>query len=97
MRTRHGKITIGISGLDRIEEPVPSTNLFEKVGRFIEMQGRAFGQYMEKKTAEWAAGVPQDAKVYGMAGEVHGRYPQERYAAMRQASVGGYNADRHGL
>ena len=99
VRTRHGKITIGISGLDRLEEPVQSENLFEKVGRFIETQGKALGQYVEKKTQEWAAGVPQhqDAKGYGQAGDVQGRYPHDRYAALRQASVGGSNADRHGF
>ncbi|PIL30429.1 hypothetical protein GSI_07616 [Ganoderma sinense ZZ0214-1] len=101
VRTRHGKITIGISGLDRLEEPVQAGSIFEKVGRFLEMQGKAFGQYVEKKTQEWAAGMPADAKLYGQPPEAaQGRYPQERYAtAMRQGSVGsaGPGAERHGL
>ena len=99
VRTQHGKITIGISGLDRIEEPVQSGGLFEKVGRFFETQGKAFGQYVEnqarmieKKTQEWAAG--QEAKAYAQAVDTQGRYPHERYVAMRQASVGGCGTER---
>ncbi|KAI1791911.1 hypothetical protein LXA43DRAFT_945010 [Ganoderma leucocontextum] len=104
VRTRHGKITLGISGLDRLEEPVQTGNLFEKVGRFLETQGKALGQYVEKKTQEWAAGAGappnhQDAKAYGHWGvdAQPGRYPADRYAAMRQASVGSGSAERHGL
>ncbi|KAM5541435.1 hypothetical protein V8D89_004989 [Ganoderma adspersum] len=89
VRTRHGKITIGISGLDTLEEPVQSGSLFEKVGRFLETQGKALGQYVEKKTQEW------ESKAYAQAAEAQGRFPHERYAAIRQASVGSCGAERH--
>ncbi|TBU27892.1 hypothetical protein BD311DRAFT_865833 [Dichomitus squalens] len=41
------KTTIGISGQDKLKEPLEGPTLLEKVGRFFETQGRAFGQYME--------------------------------------------------
>ena len=46
----------------------------------------------EKKTQEWAAG--QEAKAYAQAVDAQGRYPHERYVAMRQASVGVCGTER---
>ncbi len=95
VRTRHGRITIGISGLDVLEEPAQNGGVFEKVGRFLEMQGKALGEYVEKKTQEWAASAQQDAK--RVADMQAGRYPHERYDAMRrQGSVGNASAERCG-
>ncbi|TBU51614.1 hypothetical protein BD310DRAFT_328006 [Dichomitus squalens] len=93
VRTRHGKITIGISGLDKIEEPLEGSNLFEKVGRFFETQGRAFGQYMEtqarlieKRAQEWAGNVNTGNEYHdGKGPEVPGRFPYERYESASQA------------
>ena len=50
VRTRHARITVGISGLDAEEEPRGGRGLFETLGRFMEMQGRAIGQYVEDRT-----------------------------------------------
>ncbi|KAI0364671.1 hypothetical protein BV20DRAFT_974149 [Pilatotrama ljubarskyi] len=44
VRTRHGRITIGISGLDKVEESSTGGNLFQKLGELIETGGKALGQ-----------------------------------------------------
>ena len=50
MRTRAGKIVIGISGLDVEEEPrAGGGGLFQTLGRLLEFQGRAVGQYVEER------------------------------------------------
>ena len=95
VRTRHGRITIGISGLDKIEEPLPGGNIFEKVGKFFETQGRAFGQYMEsqakiieRKAQGWAASVNTGNEYHdGKGPDVPGRFPFERYEAASQAGA----------
>ncbi|KAI0351354.1 hypothetical protein OH77DRAFT_1429903 [Trametes cingulata] len=50
VRTRHGRITVGISGLDKVEESAGG-NLFQKLGELIESGGKAFGQYVEAHAA----------------------------------------------
>ncbi|KAI0730514.1 hypothetical protein C8Q76DRAFT_597263, partial [Earliella scabrosa] len=47
VRTKHGKVLVGISGLDRVEEPAPVGGFFKALGRLFETQGKAFGQYVE--------------------------------------------------
>ncbi|RPD57217.1 hypothetical protein L226DRAFT_572568 [Lentinus tigrinus ALCF2SS1-7] len=49
VRTKHGKIIVGISGADKLEEPAPAGGLFKAIGRLFESQGRAFGQYVESQ------------------------------------------------
>ena len=46
VRTTHGKIVVGISGLDRFEEAPNAGGLFKALGRLFESQGKAFGQYV---------------------------------------------------
>ncbi|KAH9939050.1 uncharacterized protein BXZ73DRAFT_99731 [Epithele typhae] len=47
VRSKHGKILIGISGVDREPEAARGGGLFETLGRILESQGAAFGTYVE--------------------------------------------------
>ncbi|KAL1940865.1 hypothetical protein VTO73DRAFT_7906 [Trametes versicolor] len=51
VRTRHGRITVGISGLDRVEETQIAGGLFKRLGELLEVGGRALGQYVEAHAA----------------------------------------------
>ncbi|KAI0832046.1 hypothetical protein BC628DRAFT_1351355 [Trametes gibbosa] len=51
VRTRHGRVIIGISGLDHVEEPPNGGGLFKRLGDLIELGGRALGQYVEQHAA----------------------------------------------
>ncbi|KAI0640735.1 hypothetical protein C8Q79DRAFT_1014974 [Trametes meyenii] len=71
VRTRHGRVVVGISGLDRVEDAPAGAGLLKKIGELLELGGRAFGQYLEthastieKKLTERSAQISQhlDAK-----------------------------------
>ena len=47
VRTRHGRIIVGISGLDRIEDATVNGNLFQKLGELFEVGGKLLGRYVE--------------------------------------------------
>ncbi|KAI0652902.1 hypothetical protein C8Q70DRAFT_929012 [Cubamyces menziesii] len=47
VRTRHGRIIVGISGLDRIEDAAVNGNLFQKLGELFEVGGKLLGRYVE--------------------------------------------------
>ncbi|CDO69684.1 hypothetical protein BN946_scf184851.g72 [Trametes cinnabarina] len=49
VRTRHGRIVVGVSGVDRIEDAQGGDGLFKKLGEILELGGRAFGQYVETR------------------------------------------------
>ncbi|KAH9857321.1 hypothetical protein C2E23DRAFT_900521 [Lenzites betulinus] len=51
VRTRHGRIVVGISGLDRVEEAPVGAGLFKRLGDLLELGGRALGQYVEQHAA----------------------------------------------
>ncbi|KAH9944946.1 uncharacterized protein BXZ73DRAFT_86552 [Epithele typhae] len=54
VRSKHGKILIGISGVDREPEAARGGGLFETLGRILESQGAAFGTYVaEGRRASW--------------------------------------------
>ncbi|KAI0676127.1 hypothetical protein C8Q78DRAFT_1104596 [Trametes maxima] len=66
VRTRHGRVIVGISGLDRVEDAPAAAGLLKKIGELLELGGRAFGQYLEthastieKKLAERSAQISQ--------------------------------------
>lgn len=67
VRTRMAKIIVGISGLDRVDEPPPAVGLFQTLGRLFETQGKAFGQYMEAQAKSLE-------KTMSGRGEVLGRF-----------------------
>ncbi|KAH9893585.1 hypothetical protein C8Q73DRAFT_539090 [Cubamyces lactineus] len=46
-RTRHGRIIVGISGLDRIEDAAVNASLFQKLGELFEVGGKLLGRYVE--------------------------------------------------
>ncbi|OSD04908.1 hypothetical protein PYCCODRAFT_1433245 [Trametes coccinea BRFM310] len=51
-RTRHGRVVVGISGIDRMEDAPIGDGIFKKLGEFIELGGRAFGQYIEERARQ---------------------------------------------
>ncbi|RDX51377.1 hypothetical protein OH76DRAFT_1347395, partial [Lentinus brumalis] len=53
VRTKHGKVIIGVSGLDRLEESVPGGGFFKAIGKLFESHGKAFGQYVETQAKGW--------------------------------------------
>ncbi|KAI0691786.1 hypothetical protein C8T65DRAFT_670359 [Cerioporus squamosus] len=53
VRTQHGKIIVGISGLDRLEETAPGGGFFKAIGKLFESHGKAIGQYVESQARTW--------------------------------------------
>ncbi|KAI0326252.1 hypothetical protein GY45DRAFT_1356329 [Cubamyces sp. BRFM 1775] len=47
VRTRHGRVIVGISGLDRVEDAAVNGNLFQKLGELFEVGGKLLGRYVE--------------------------------------------------
>ncbi|KAI0766643.1 hypothetical protein BD413DRAFT_480789 [Trametes elegans] len=47
VRTRHGRVIVGVSGLDKVEEAQGAGGLFKRLGELLEVGGRALGQYVE--------------------------------------------------
>ncbi|KAI9067940.1 hypothetical protein FKP32DRAFT_1672650 [Trametes sanguinea] len=52
VRTRHGRVVVGVSGIDRVEDAPVGEGIFKKLGEFIELGGRAFGQYIEERARQ---------------------------------------------
>ncbi|KAI0630637.1 hypothetical protein C8Q77DRAFT_1063042 [Trametes polyzona] len=70
--TKHGRIIVGVSGIDRVEEAQPAGGLLSRLGDLLDLGGRALGQYVEahaskieRKLTERSVVVSQwvDAKV----------------------------------
>ncbi|KAI0331689.1 hypothetical protein GY45DRAFT_1322053 [Cubamyces sp. BRFM 1775] len=51
VRSRHGRIIVGISGIDKIDEAAIGGNFFQKLGDFLEMKGRRIEQLIEGHTS----------------------------------------------
>ena len=51
VRSRHGRIIVGISGVDKVDEAAIGGNVFQKLGNFFEMKGRRIEQYLEGRTS----------------------------------------------
>ncbi|KAI8985665.1 hypothetical protein BD414DRAFT_537157 [Trametes punicea] len=80
VRTRHGKIVIGISGVDRVEDAQGAGGLWKKLGELFEVGGKAFGQYvetqasiLERRLSERSAALGQSVNSKSQYGAPFGR------------------------